>query len=215
MRPDRFEVERQQATAPTSSSSVVSGVSSFFGRKLHREFVSINRIGNHDRPNRLSPGAQHAERALCRNNQRVYAHARVAVKRVAPNSGGRGSVPAGGRGRRARSPALPHPFRALSRGAVPRPCGPHEGAMTSGRVRSRRPAARTAGSRRRRPYFAPGRPYSAHPKRCKVCKVCKVCRPAAAGAGPPGARPSQVRPDSPMPWKSAPRFQSHARGQRP
>jgi hypothetical protein len=46
--------------------------------------VSINRIGNNDRPNRLLPGAQHAERELCRNNQRVYAHVKVAVKRVAP-----------------------------------------------------------------------------------------------------------------------------------
>ena len=46
--------------------------------------ASISRIRNNDRPNRLSPGAQHAERELCRNNQRVYAHARVAVKGVAP-----------------------------------------------------------------------------------------------------------------------------------
>jgi hypothetical protein len=53
---------------------------------LGRELVSINRIGNNDRPNRLSPGAQHAESELCRNNHRVYAHARVAVKRVAPKS---------------------------------------------------------------------------------------------------------------------------------
>jgi hypothetical protein len=86
IRTDRFEVERQRATAPTSSWSVVSGVSSFFGRKLGRELVSINRTGNKDRPNRLSPGAQHAGRELCRNNQRVYAHVKVAVKRVAPYS---------------------------------------------------------------------------------------------------------------------------------
>jgi hypothetical protein len=86
IRPDRFEFERQQATAPTSSSSVVSGLSSFFGRKLGRELVSVNRIGNNDRPNRLSPGAQHAKRELCRNNHRVYAHARIAAIRVAPHS---------------------------------------------------------------------------------------------------------------------------------
>ena len=84
IRPDRFEVERQRATAPTSSSPVVSGVGTFFGRELGPELASINRIRNNDRPNRLSPGARHAERELCRNNQRVYAHARVAVKRVAP-----------------------------------------------------------------------------------------------------------------------------------
>ena len=84
IRPDRFEVENQQDPAPTSSSSVVSGVSLFLGRKLGRELASIRRIRNNDRPNRLSPGAQHAERELTRNDQRVYARARVAVKRVAP-----------------------------------------------------------------------------------------------------------------------------------
>jgi hypothetical protein len=83
--------------------------------------------------------------------------------------------------------AAPFPAHSgpLRRGALLRRRGQHDGVIALVCARSRWKTARTPQSRRRRPYFAPGRPYFAHPKRCEVCEVWEVWRPAAGGAGPP------------------------------